>query len=81
MDNYEDIPDYLAYIINSFEEKINRITLWKNLFDKNHLTLEKIGFVPVLPQTYIAARIHQSMPKLFSDFKNWHISMSDSDVF
>ena len=81
MDDFDDIQDYLIFIIEKSKKSINRITLWKNLFDRHHLNLEKIGFVPVLPQTYISTRSHQSMPKSFSDFKNWHISMSDSDVF
>ena len=81
MDNHENIQDYIAYIIDKTTKKVNRISLWKNLFDKNHLTLEKIGFTPVLPQTYITSRIQQSMPKSFLNFKNWHVSMSDSDVF
>jgi len=81
MDNYEEIHDYIHFIIEDSKLEFERISIWTNLFDPNHLLLERQGFVPVLPQTYLAARIHPSMPNLFSNYKNWHISMSDSDVF
>lgn len=81
MDNYEQIHDYIDYISNDSKLEIEKVTLWKNLFDPNHLSLEKLGFVPTLPQTYISAKIHHSASVPFSDFRNWYISMSDSDVF
>lgn len=80
-DNYEDIHDYVHYIINALKLNFKKITLWKNVFSPEHLELEKQGFIPVLPQTYFAARIHETMPNCFSDFRNWDISMSYSDVF
>lgn len=81
LDNYEDIHDFIDFIIKNIQQPINRVTLWKNIFDPDHLDLEKTGFVPVLPQTYLSARIHPSMPDIFSDYKNWYMSMGDSDVF
>lgn len=81
LDDYNQLHEIIQYIINDFKVNISRITIWKNLFDKDHLILEKIGFVPVLPQTYLAARIHETMPPSFSDYRNWYISMGDSDVF
>jgi hypothetical protein len=81
MDNYEEIHDYIDFIIKESKLEFHRVSMWTNLFDPNHLLLERQGFVPVLPQTYLAARIHHSMPELFTNYKNWYISMSDSDVF
>jgi GNAT superfamily N-acetyltransferase len=81
MDNYEEIPDYIYHIANNLGLEFDRVTIWKSIFDPDHLQLERQGFSPALPQTYLAARIQSNMSKSFSEFKNWNISMSDSDVF
>lgn len=81
MDNYEEIHDIIHYINQDLNYNFEKATIWKSLWDPNHLNLERQRFVPELPQTYIAARIHDSMPDSFLDFRNWNISMSDSDVF
>jgi GNAT superfamily N-acetyltransferase len=80
-DNYAYIHDYIAHILNDFDFEFEKVTIWKSLWSSDHLSLEKQNFIPELPQTYLATRVHESMPKSFSDFRNWHISMSDSDVF
>lgn len=81
MDNYEDLSDFILHIIKELKLNFERVSIWKNIFSPEHLDLERQGFVPVLPQTYLAARIHESMPNRFNDYRNWSISMSDSDVF
>lgn len=81
LDSFENIHDIIDYIMKDFNLSFSRVTIWKNLFDKDHLWLERNRFVPVLPQTYLAARIHQSMPDSFSDYRSWFTSMGDSDVF
>ena len=81
MDSYNEIHEYISYILKDFDLDFEKVTIWKSLWDPNHLELEKQRFVPELPQTYLGARIHASMPSAFSDFRNWNISMSDSDVF
>ena len=81
MENYLLIHDYLNYIINDIGKNIEKVTIWKSFWDPDHLSLEKQSFVPDSPQTYVASRIHKTMPDSFSDFRNWNISMSNSDVF
>ncbi len=81
VDDYDLLPDYIHQILLSYDVKFDRVTTWKNLFDKDHLKLEKIGFVPVLPQTYLGARPHFALDPKFMDLRNWYISMGDSDVF
>lgn len=81
LDSFENIQDIIDYIMKDFNVNFSRVTIWKNLFDKDHLWLERNRFVPVLPQTYLAARIHHSMPDSFSDYRSWYTSMGDSDVF
>jgi len=63
-------------------KEIRRVALWNNLFKSSvYGILEKIGFKPELPITYLAGRTTlKSSPALMS-MKNWHISFIDSDVY
>lgn len=81
MDDYSLINQCINEIMLSYKLNFERITLWKNIFDADHIKLEKQGFFPVLPQTFLGARIHNSMPHDFSNIKNWNLAMGDSDVF
>lgn len=81
LDDYNNLKESISFILASYQLPFERVTIWKNLFDDNHLVLERIGFVPVLPQTYFAARIHSTMPDDFKNYNNWNISMGDSDVY
>lgn len=81
VDDYADVPGLINLILKDYELNFNRVTLWKNIFDENHIQLEKIGFTPTVPQTYLSSRTHSSMDLDFSDIRNWHFSMGDSDVF
>ena len=81
LENYESLHEYINTIMKEYGLSFDRVTIWKNLFDPDHLLIEKNGFVPVLPQTYLGARVHHSMSAEFSSYKNWNISMGDSDVY
>lgn len=81
LDSYDNLHDILDYIMKDFNVSFSRITTWKNLFDTDHLWLERNRFASVLPQTYLAARIHETMPNSFSDYRSWYTAMGDSDVF
>ena len=81
LEDYNALPEIISYILETYQLPFERVTVWKNLFDPNHLILERIGFTPALPQTYFAARIHPSMPEAFSNYSKWNISMGDSDVY
>lgn len=81
MDDYSNLHNCIDFIIKEYALEFERITVWKNLFDKDHLEFEKNGFVPVAPQTYLGARIHSTMPASFENYKNWYVAMGDSDVF
>lgn len=81
LDDYTLLHNYIYFIMKDYQLQFSRITIWKSLFDKEHLQLEKNGFVPVVPQTYLGARIHSTMPTCFSNIQNWYIAMGDSDVF
>jgi hypothetical protein len=81
IENYELIHDYLDYIVKSYNCSFNRITLWKNIFDEDHLKLEKKGFTLTTPQTYLCSRSNHAIANQFNDYRNWYISMGDSDVY
>ncbi|MGV8995277.1 MAG: GNAT family N-acetyltransferase [Flavobacterium sp.] len=81
MDDYSNLHNCIDFIIKEYALEFARITVWRNLFDKDHLEFEKNGFVPVAPQTYLGARIHSRMPASFENYKNWYVAMGDSDVF
>ena len=81
MDNYSNLHNCIDFIMKDYALDFARVTVWKNLFDKDHLKFEKNGFIPVTPQTYLGARIHPSMPESFENYKNWYVAMGDSDVF
>jgi len=81
MDDYSNLHNCIDFIMKDYGLDFARVTTWKNLFDKDHLQLEKNGFVPVMPQTYLGARIHATMPISFENYPNWYVAMGDSDVF
>jgi hypothetical protein len=81
LDDYSMLPNVINKITEIYNITFDRITVWKSIFDSNHLNLEKIGFIPVLPQTYLGSRTINEISETFNDFKNWYITMGDSDVF
>jgi len=47
-----------------------------------HHALEKIGFKPEGPVTYLGGLVlNPAIDKSFYDFRGWYFTMSDSDVF
>jgi Acetyltransferase (GNAT) domain len=81
VDDYGIVSGLVHLVLKDYGLKFNRVTLWKNIFDSDHIHLEKIGFIPTLPQTYLSSRTHSSMDDEFNDIRNWHFAMGDSDVF
>ena len=57
--------------------------MWLNCTLSLHRELEKLGFYNAEPVTYFGARVlrpevEQSM---VSSFKNWYLTLGDSDVY
>lgn len=65
------------------EESAKSVGLWLNVTHPLHHTLEKIGFRNTEPITYFGGlRLHSELggAELF-DFREWYLTMGDSDVF
>lgn len=58
------------------------ISMWLNVNDPLHHILEQIGFRDDAPITYFGGRIFdEAQGNIFYDYRNWHITMGDSDVY
>lgn len=79
--DYSILPQMLSEISKEYSENIIEFTLWQNIHTSTHRQYEKIGFKPVQPITYLGALSMNNIPEPFLDFRNWSISMGDSDVF
>jgi len=58
--------------------------MWLNYTLPLHRELEKYGFANKEPITYLGAKLFKSVYKNAGrsfDFRNWYLTMSDSDVF
>jgi hypothetical protein len=67
----------IKYLVTKYERPLN---IWSNLYDDEHLYLEKIGFQESVFNTYFGF-IPFNDSKEFFDIKNWHFRLYDSDVF
>jgi len=75
----------LSNLINALikEEKglpIIKINVWKSIYFKQRVLLEKLGFKIGLPLTYLSY-LNLDDLDLVSDYKNWDIGLGYSDVF
>ena len=81
MDDFTQFPQLIKFILHSYSLQFNAVTLWCSIFDPNYLKLEKQGFKPDLPLAYLGARVRKEYQPVITNYKNWYISMGDSDVF
>lgn len=65
------------------QEGCSAVSLWLNVTTPAHQALEKLGFSPQTPITYFGGLFLQEEPALAGvyDYRNWHLTMSDSDVY
>lgn len=76
----ENLITYI--IIHALKENVRAVSLWMNVTHPLHHALEKIGFRPEGPVTYLGGLVlNPTIDKSFYDFRRWYFSMSDSDVF
>ncbi len=76
----ENLITYL--IVQALKENASSVSLWINVTHPLHHALEKIGFRPEGPVTYLGGLVlNPATDKSFYDFRRWYFSMSDSDVF
>jgi len=86
-----DIVDYagsgeaVAELVSAFgarakEEGVQALNTWMPVFDARFRTLEKLGFVPGAPVTYMGGRVLDGADDLMKA-ERWHVTMGMSDVF
>lgn len=69
-------------ILKAIDVKANSISLWMNVVHPLHHALEKMGFQPEGPVTYLGGLVlNRRKDKSIYDFRRWYFTMSDSDVF
>lgn len=60
---------------------VRAANLWLPLTSPLHLELERIGFVPGAPVTYLGVRAFAPTSVDLADARAWYYTMGDSDVF
>lgn len=69
-------------IIKAIEYKLESVSLWLNVTHFFHYALERMGFKPEGPVTYLGALVLNSQfSSTLYDFRRWYFTMGDSDVF
>ncbi|MBU1563997.1 MAG: GNAT family N-acetyltransferase [Proteobacteria bacterium] len=81
VEHYDELPDFLNDIVAFYEKPVSKINIWMSLWDRRHIMLEKIGFLPTGRTAYLGARSSQENLPVLSDPRNWFLSMGDSDVY
>ncbi len=76
-----DLKEFIGEVVAAYSEKIDKVTIWQNLWHNDHLMLEKSGFIPSPPQTYLGVRSHEPIDTTVGNIRNWYYSFGDSDVY
>lgn len=65
------------------EESAEAVSLWLNVTHPLHRALERLGFENGAPVTYFAGLIlgEDTLDRQVYDYRNWYITMGDSDVY
>ena len=67
----------IKYLISKYNKAIN---IWTNLYDNEHIYLEKIGFQESIFNTYFGIIPFVNDMEMLH-IKNWHYRFFDSDIF
>ncbi len=73
----------IAHVIREGQkEKVKSISLWLHVTHPLHLVLERMGFKPEGPVTYLAGlALNSKLDASTYDDRRWFFTMNDSDVF
>jgi len=58
-----------------------KMNIWISLFDLRYLLLERLGFSPGAPLTYMCSKAFLPGIDAVYDARNWYLAMGDSDVY
>ena len=67
----------------AMRQDLESVSMWLNPANRLHIELERLGFKPNEPVVYFGGRVLNtpSLESPFYSYRNWHLMMSDSDVF
>jgi len=73
----------MTYVIReAYRQSAASVCLWLNVAHPLHRALEKLGFRPEGPVTYLAGlALQPQFGASLYDFRRWYFTMGDSDVF
>jgi hypothetical protein len=65
------------------QASLSAVSLWLNVSHPLHWRLEKVGFRNSEPITYFVGRVLQPAlsEAIVLDYRNWYLTMGDSDVY
>ena len=78
------LPEILIHTGNFYSQNgltNSNLNLWMSLFDPRYLLMERLGFSPGMPLTYMCTKEFSKGFEKVADYRNWYISMGDSDIF
>lgn len=93
LDNAIDIVDYstidsnqlytvLSYLLIKLKNSgIKEVNTWAQPHNPSYYVFEKIGFTNEAPIVYFAGKSFTTEANILMDYKNWSITMGDSDVY
>lgn len=69
-------------ISHATAEGATAVSMWLGLHHPLHLELERIGFQNDVPVTYLGARVlDPALTATLGDYRDWYVTMGDSDVY
>lgn len=76
----------LNLLLEGIEDNMAGINIWMNTHHEYSVLLEKMGFVNTLPITFFSfygdnLSRDNKVFKILSDYRNWKVTMGDSDVY
>lgn len=84
----ESFIDLILSVIQTAQDlSITSVAMWYNVHESWHLLLEGLGFINEAPITYLAGMslrgegMASGGVESWHDYRNWYITMADSDVF
>ncbi len=77
----KDLLGGAGYFYTSKQVNILQINTWISIMDARHLIMEKLGFTNGAPLTFFCTKSFVPGTDQIYDYRNWYLSLGDSDVF
>lgn len=79
--NMDVLQQLLHAVIKNEASEINQFNMWNSIFSDEYLYLKKIGFISLMPLTYLGFLNLASGDKSSEQYDKWDINFGYSDVF